>query len=405
MRRQGGKSSLLEASFVLSVLAVSWGCGGTNRADGAKAHGKTGVGGSESGGSAGSSRGGNAGTGGDVSQGGIGGDVSGGGEPSGGDSGDDGGLGGAFRCVRDSGIPLPDPMDPPSDCEETSNPAFNLADYGCITSSEPGDGGADSAAWVFDDNTGTTWSASSATPWIGYEFKDGEAYAVVAYTVTSAGDVDDRSSDPAAWELQGSNVDRPREVDWTTLDTRVGESFAGRYDTHTYSFENEESFRRYRFLVTENGGSAGFRIAEIELFAAGTPVINVDSSVEGTGDNQFAFSGLWYGRTNDPTSGRYHGSTSWSSTEGETFALTFVGSQVRLFGVFAPHHGIVAFAVDGGEDTEVDQYGVDTVFNQLQYTSIKLCPGRHVVSGRVTGQRNPAATDMYSSIDRAQVIP
>ena len=53
---------------------------------------------------------------------------------------------------------------------------------------------------------------------------------------------------------------------WTTIDTRTGETFANRFQTNLYTCANATAYRRYRFLVTANGGSTDFQVAEIQLF-------------------------------------------------------------------------------------------------------------------------------------------
>ena len=50
--------------------------------------------------------------------------------------------------------------------------------------------------------------------------------------------------------------------------------------------------------------------------------------------------------TNEPTSGRFDGTSSWSVAPNTDFSLAFIGSQVRIFSVFAPNHGVVALSID-----------------------------------------------------------
>ena len=328
---------------------------------------------------------------------------------SGGTGGSTGGssTGGVPACITDEAFPHPEPVEPPDGCEETSAPAFNIADHGCITASHDGDDGPLSTVRAFDDNSGTAWTANTHAPWIAYELSEGAETPVVTYKVTAAGNDDDRSADPASWELQGSNDDAGRnaELEWTTLDTQDGRIFTEPYQTQTFTLSNDVAFRHYRFLVSENAGAEKLRIAELELFPAGTPVFTIDSADQGDGDNQFSFSSNWDGHTHEPASDRYHGSTSWSDKVDETVTVVFVGSQVRLFGVLDAHHGIMGVSIDGEPETEADFYGPESAYNSLVYTSPKLCPGRHTVVGRVTGKKNPMSIGVFVSIDRAQVIP
>ncbi|MGE5557783.1 MAG: hypothetical protein ACM3WV_04145, partial [Bacillota bacterium] len=74
------------------------------------------------------------------------------------------------------------------------------------------------------------WLAFQTTnAWIAYQFGGGASYAITEYTITSANDAPER--DPRDWRLQGSNDG----INWTTVDTRTGQSFGSRYQTLTYS--------------------------------------------------------------------------------------------------------------------------------------------------------------------------
>ena len=73
------------------------------------------------------------------------------------------------------------------------------------------------------------------------------ARPINAYSLTSA---DQSARDPAAWVFYGSNDGE----NWTELDSRSGETFASRWWTNTYYFENETSYEYYKLSITENQG-------------------------------------------------------------------------------------------------------------------------------------------------------
>jgi hypothetical protein len=308
-------------------------------------------------------------------------------------------------CLHDAPFPEPEIGELPSGCDDTSTPAVNVADNGCVTSSDPGREGSASPVRVFDDNSGTNWITDNPAPWIAYEFAGTDTHTVVSYRVTVAGDGESRDADPASWEFQASN-DGPdiEHPSWTTLDVRQHEGFDGRYHAHVFSFENDAAFHRYRFSVRENGGAAMFKLAEVELFHEGSPLFSIDNADLDESDNYFAFSTGWSLST-DHTSERYHGSSSWSAELGEEATVFFVGSQVRLYGVLDPHHGIASVSIDGDREEPVDLYGPTTEYNRLIYTSPRLCPGPHALRIVVTGNKNPASTDVFVSLDRAEVVP
>ncbi len=89
--------------------------------------------------------------------------------------------------------------------------------------------------------------------------------------MTSGNDAPER--DPFSWRLEGSNSQNLSN--WTTVDTRMGETFAGRGLTKLYSFANTNAYVVYRFtVIANNGGSANggeFQVAEIQLFGEPSP--------------------------------------------------------------------------------------------------------------------------------------
>jgi len=98
------------------------------------------------------------------------------------------------------------------------------------------------------------------------------------YTITSGNDAPER--DPTHWELQGSND----ASSWTTLDSRIEESFTGRNQTREFIIENEEAYSYYRLFITKNGGSDAVQISEWRLLSLELidPSLPVDLSLQST---------------------------------------------------------------------------------------------------------------------------
>ena len=93
-----------------------------------------------------------------------------------------------------------------------------------------------------------------------FELRFPTATAVGAYTFTSANDASSR--DPKNWTLQGSNDG----TTWTVIDTRVDEMFPARFQTKRYELAGTPSaYSRYRVVVSANGGSSLFQMAEWRL--------------------------------------------------------------------------------------------------------------------------------------------
>ncbi|GAA5058824.1 GH92 family glycosyl hydrolase [Thermocatellispora tengchongensis] len=108
-----------------------------------------------------------------------------------------------------------------------------------------------------DVDANTKWLVFTGTGWASYRLA--EPVAVTYYALTSANDVPER--DPRDWRLQGSQDGR----EWTTLDTRSGESFPERFQRKEYRFDNTTAYAYYRLEVTRNGGAGIVQLAEWEL--------------------------------------------------------------------------------------------------------------------------------------------
>lgn len=297
-------------------------------------------------------------------------------------------------------------LEPNAECQDESPAAWNLARGGRATAS---DSGANAVSLLFDDQSGTSWQSTEATPWIACELPGQSARAATSYRLTSTGTLPDQNAfgDPKSWLLQGSNDARCAEnLEWTTLDSQVDQEFTTRYEVKTYALDNTAEFHRYRLNVTDSGGAPAVQLAELELFGDGVPLFSVDDAVVGTGEHQFQFSGGWTGHSFDNTSERFNGTTSWCNEPGQSATVNFIGSQARVFGVTDPGHGIMGVSVDEGPEVEVDLYGVDiSTFNHLVYTTANLCPGNHSIRMRVTGKKNAASTGVYASLDRLEIVP
>ena len=136
-----------------------------------------------------------------------------------------------------------------------------------------GNEGADKA---FDGSTSTKWfNGTGATDWLQYRFASGKRYPLSQYKISSANDVPAR--DPVSWEILGSNDG----VNWTTLDTRTGQSFAARFQTNTYTVSLTAAYEYYRLNITANGGDAGIQLSEWQILSPDmvAPVIATPSNL------------------------------------------------------------------------------------------------------------------------------
>ncbi len=135
----------------------------------------------------------------------------------------------------------------------------------------------ETAAKLADGNSGSKWLAFENTAWVQYEFSD--AAPVSRYTLTSGDDAPDR--DPKNFTLQGSND----ATEWTTLDTRTGESFSGRGQERSFELDTpSDPFLFYRLDITANQAGGLLQLAGWDLIetddAAASPndlALTVDS--------------------------------------------------------------------------------------------------------------------------------
>lgn len=113
---------------------------------------------------------------------------------------------------------------------------------------------------LIDNDANTKYLCYVPTGWLKYNFPQGAV--VTQYALTSANDAAER--DPQNWTLEGSNDN----LQWTLIDTRENQKFAGRYSKLHFSVHNSVSYKFYRLSVTKNNGSTSLmQLSEWELLA------------------------------------------------------------------------------------------------------------------------------------------
>ena len=133
----------------------------------------------------------------------------------------------------------------------------------------------------------------------------------------------------------------------------------------------------------------------------------VDDSVQGSGLNQFNYTGsAWQhctgGCWND-SSGLYNGSTSWDGTANDSVKVQFSGTRLRLFAVKDTNEGIGLVSIDHGPPSEVDFYAAKRAGNQLLWESTLLPPGKHTFQLTVSGRKNPLSSYDWIAPDRVEI--
>jgi mannan endo-1,4-beta-mannosidase len=128
--------------------------------------------------------------------------------------------------------------------------------------------------------------------------------------------------------------------------------------------------------------------------------VQLNDSVMGTGVGQFQYVGTWEAGTG---TAKFQQDDHFSSTATASYAVLFDGTQAKLYGSAASHHGIATVAVDNGTPVDVDFYSATRQDQKLLWTSPVLTAGTHTLTVRVSGRKNAASTGFTINADRVDV--
>jgi hypothetical protein len=128
--------------------------------------------------------------------------------------------------------------------------------------------------------------------------------------------------------------------------------------------------------------------------------VQVNDSVVGTGLEQFQYSGTWQTGTG---TGKYQGDDHYAATTGASYSVRFEGSQARLYGSVASHHGIASVSIDSGAAVDVDFYASTRQEQKLLWTSPLLTTGTHTLTVTVSGRKNAASSGYTLNADRVDL--
>jgi hypothetical protein len=131
----------------------------------------------------------------------------------------------------------------------------------------------------------------------------------------------------------------------------------------------------------------------------------VDDSVQGTGPNQFQYTGTgWTHATTTSTMGTFKGTVSTDNVAGDFATLTFTGSRIKVYANEASGYGSVTITVDGANAQTVSLANTTNSPNGqgegdvLVYTLAGLGAGTHTLKF----QNNGSAT---VALDRVEITP
>lgn len=135
----------------------------------------------------------------------------------------------------------------------------DITAQGKLTVSDENTGGpsaAEGSPHLVDGDLTTKFLSFNYNPNFWFQLQFPTAQVVNEYTFTSGNDSPSR--DPKDWNFEGSNDG----TNWTVLDSRTGQTFAGRQQTVSYTFSNNTPYIYYRVNVTANNGDGLFQMTE-----------------------------------------------------------------------------------------------------------------------------------------------
>jgi hypothetical protein len=164
---------------------------------------------------------------------------------------------------------------------------------------------------------------------------------------------------------------------------------------------------RVRTTGTHDANSSG-TIVCIDRFniTSGTAqtVTTVDDAVVGTGQNQINYVGAWTHVTGTSIPNCFNGTVSYTDTANDFATISFTGTQVKFYIAQRNNRGIAAVSIDGGPETNVDEYAAADAGDVLAFTSPTLAAGGHTFKVRNTGTHNPNSSGTRVDIDRFDLL-
>ncbi|MGW2821034.1 GH92 family glycosyl hydrolase [Streptomyces sp. NPDC001443] len=215
---------------------------------------------------------------------------------------------------------------------------------------------------LVDGEPGTKWLAFEPTGWV--EFDLDKPLTLVTYALTSANDYAER--DPRDWTLKGS----ADGTQWTTLDTRSGESFAERFQTKSYDLaEPAAGYRHFRLEVTRNNGASGIvQLADVQFSTGGgagpVPPAMLSLVDRGPSGSPTAKSGAGYTGTRALRYAGRHTAAGRAYSYNKLFDVNVaVGRDTELA------YRIFPSMADGDRDYDATDVAVDLAFTDGTYLS------------------------------------
>ena len=119
-------------------------------------------------------------------------------------------------------------------------------------------------------------------------------------------------------------------------------------------------------------------------------------------DSHLGWVGTWASAASSVYSG---GSFKYANASGASVTVNFSGVKLNLIGTKAYSYGKMKVTLDGTSTFTVDLYNATTaLYKQTLWSSGLLPLGDHTVTVEWAGEKNPASSNTYVSLDAVDVI-
>jgi len=123
--------------------------------------------------------------------------------------------------------------------------------------------------------------------------------------------------------------------------------------------------------------------------------------VSGTGNNQWEYvGGNW---TYCPAATAYQQDEHYAYITGAICRYRFNGTQVKIYTHKEPAGGRIGYTLDATAEQVFSNYAATAQGNSLSYDSGVIPGGNHVLTVRVVGSHEAAATSNTITVDKAEV--
>jgi hypothetical protein len=188
----------------------------------------------------------------------------------------------------------------------------------------------------------------------------------------------------------------------TKVELWVDGAKLGEDTTSPYAFTWSATAGQHSLVAKamDTAGNVGTSATVSVTVAQQTVTVQLNDSVVGTEPEQFEYIGTW--ETGTGTT-KFQQDDHYAKTAGASYVVRFSGTQARLYGSVAPHHGIASVSIDNGTAVDVDFFSATRQDQKLLWTSPVLSAGAHTLKVTLSGRKNASSSDIIINADRVDL--